>query len=665
MQSLLVVHRRYEGSCVPVLRLYFSRGIFLMIFLSSFLGVNQQANARDNRTTALLKVSERSGFFGLGSARFISITLSTVTRDTTISAENVNDGSYYHFLVTAAGDWAIDRNFMLEELSKLTITQGNKVFRIETQDSAVNGHDDTSALIGFSKQLKLYEVFAFTFPLSEVMATATMNVPLEYWPGYSKVIRYTDDADRALREHNYVSAITKCNTIVSDESLAFFPQFQKAKEKRLLAFHDHFYESYSSLIDMFVHDTTTLKQKIQKTSDALAVFRFVADSLVAESLKIFATDSVVEPLYVKAKSESRQTEHLLDSLRHALDDQNTRWIILGDSKGSRGYRYRYMIEALVQSFLSIDFADTAAKELQVTLPASSVAMLTKFNLMESFETFVRISNERRKNRTPLFSPEFLANLRTDSLDFPLPYYSALMALNEFCSGAYADAEKEILVGMKRSFDEELTSRLDELRIQIKSFQNFTPMEVTTKMNEGMKFEKRGEYVDATAYYNEVRMMAENYTPAVLALGKLYQHRGDTYRANNFFLKAIETDPLYYSAYEQIFKNSTKTGNFDALIDLLAQVMKRGNDFYLTHYYLSIALNSMGKHAEALKASLVAIGLNGNSIRAHLEAGKAYQGMKNLAKARECFNRAAQIDPESQDVIECLKQLDADSKSNPG
>ena len=631
------------------------KNFFLSVFLPFFF-LFSGANAQQNPVSIKLKIAEKSGLFNMGGPRFVRLTLSTQKSETKLNCENVNSGTYYYFLLQNEGSWTIDPDFLKENLPQFSLTQDSLRLHPDFADNIIANGDSTIVLIGYRKTFALNKPFAFEYPLNNGVARIEVKVPQEYWAGYSKVTRYFDAADKALNALCYKEAIANFNTILGDQGLAIFPTYSTAKEKRLEGFTKYFEEKFDSLSKTMASGAG-IKQKIAANREAVPKFQFVEDSLADQSLGISAADETVAPLMEKARSAIQRSHTALDSLHQALDDFNVRWIIAGSSGGRIDFKYKYIVEALAYAFASVNFADSAAREMTFTIPEELSARLKKYNIEESYETFTRIANERWKNRLELFPAGFLANLSRDSAQFPLPFYSVLTAVNDFYFLNFTDARKEIFQVMKTSYDHELTNRMDGLRILIDTREKKIPSEVLAHMRDGEAAEEKGNTDGAAEHYKDAMLIAEDYAPAAFALGKLYDRIGDSYKANNFFQKAVSTDTLYYSAYRFLYTNYFKNSNFKPMIDLLTQALARGNDFYDINYYLGIAYNGAALFEDAIKQYERALELNARSTDANIQAGIAYQNMKSYVKAREYYTRAIQIDPENQTATENLKRLD--------
>jgi len=631
------------------------KNFFLAVFLPFFL-LFSEGSAQQNPLSIKLKIAEKSGLFNMGGPRFVRLTLSTKKSETNLTCENINSGTDYYFLLQNEGSWKIDADFLKENLPQLSLTQDSLRIHPDFIDNIIANGDSTIVLIGFQKSFALNKAFSFEYPLDNGVAKIDVTVPQEYWAGYSKITKYFDLGDKALAGSRYKESIVNFNIILGDKSLAIFPTYSTAREERLSAFTKYFEGVFDSL-SRAMSGIADIKQKIAANTGTAPKFQFVADSLADPSLGITADDPIVAILLERVQTAIQRSHAALDSLHQALDDFNVRWIYAGSSGGRVDFKYKYIVEALAYAFASVNFADSTATEMTFAIPEELTGRLKKYNLEESYETFVRISGGRWKSKSGLFPPEFLVNLSKDSAQFPLPYYSVLAAVNDFYTSNFADARKQIFQVMKTSYDHDLTNRMDDLRILIDTREKRIPNEVLVHMREGGAAEEKGNTDGAAEHYKDAMLIAEDYAPAAFALGKLYDRIGDSYKANNFFQKAVSTDTLYYSAYRFLYTNYFKNSNFKPMIDLLTQALARGNDFYDIHYYLGIAYNGAALFDDAIKQYERALELNAKSTDANIQAGIAYQNMKSYVKAREYYTRAIQIDPENQTATENLKRLD--------
>jgi tetratricopeptide (TPR) repeat protein len=610
----------------------------------------------------VLKVAEKSGWLGMGKPRYVKIVLTTKNRDSLLTSDNVNGTDYYYFAVRNTGDWKLDDSFVMEKLPQLSLSQNGQPFPIEFRGPVIAEKDSTVILTGFSVKLKLYQPFTFVYKLGESQSTAEMTIAQECWPGYTKITSLLATADAALAEKKYLSAVENYDAVLRDKSLQIFAIFANVKPKRLHVFELRLKEASENCVAALTSPSDDLKQKIAAMNDFRPQFKQIRDNLADASLGIQESDSGVTTLLATGSDMVRKGEFWFDSLNRALDEQNTRWIIAGSSSGKIDYKYKYIIESLAWAFTSVNFQDTSAPALALTLPEAQTARLQKYQLFDSYETFVRIVSNRWKARQPLFPREFFVNLQKDSAQFALPYYSMLKAVSEYFSGNLAAAREEITQVMRLSFDFDLVERMDHLRILINTREKKISPEVLQHMKMGAAAEEKGEKESAISHYKDALVIAEEFAPAAFALGKLLDADNQSYIANNYFKIAITADSLYFSAYKFLFTNNQRQANYKPMVDLLAQAVSRGNDFYAIRFYLGAAYNGVGLYNEAIAQFERALELNPKSIEANIQAGISYLNIKSYPKAREYFNRALAIDPENIGATEQLKGLDELQKS---
>lgn len=594
--------------------------------------------------------------FGLSAERFATVELSNQTRALPLTSDNVHAAEHLYFVYRPVGTWTLDADYITEELPKLMMYQNGQKFQIAWKGEIVSDSIGTSILVGFPKDLKLHQLFLVQFALGDATSQAECKVSQEYWPGYSKVVGALNTGGKAFDEKRYRDAITSFERALQDESLQIFPQFTDLRDKRTQAFQQYSADSWTAFASALGAEKQNLKEKIAQVEQFKPVFRFVADSLPSTALAISPTDPAVKPLIDQARDALARIAVVRDSLQRVLDEQNVRWIIEGSATGKTGYLYQYMIEALTYACSSLDFADTAAGPLKTTLPEDIQARLAKYDLTESYETFLRQCGERRQRHTAMFPAEFLNNLQKDSAAFTLPFYSMLKAVNDFYSGNLAGAREEIFKIFRTSYDTELSSRFDQMRIFIDLRQRATPSDVLKTLEEALAAERAGNNELASDRYREASRIAPDLAYAAYQWGKFFVRTGDQIRALTFFERAYQTDTLYLSAYREAYSLYRKSGNFKPTIEVLTRALEHGNDYWEMHFNLGVAYMADGDLARAIQHFERALELNPNSYQTNIQLGLAHQTAKNYQKAREYFNRAINIDPVRQDAVNFLDKL---------
>lgn len=611
--------------------------------------------------TVELRIKESSGFLGMGGPRTLKIELSNQNRQQPLTCENVNGGEYYYFLVSALEDWQIDEDFAKEELSRVMILQYDKKIPIAWKSDLIVGGKN-AVLIGFPKTFGFHIPFSFQYPLDDKANKVECIVPQEFWPGYTVITELAKQADEAYTAKKFRQAIGFYDQILGNSGLQIFPIYEKSKKDRTVCFDSLYTTTSSSFITAATDPQIDLNSRIALLDGFKPVFKMILDSLPRIEWNIGSLDSTVSPILGQCRNSLTHLSSVRDSLQHVLDDQNIRWIIEGSATSKNGYLYSYMIETLASAFSSLNFADSLATELKVKISDEYQARLVKYEIAMSFETFVRIANERYQMHLPIFPIDFLPNLKKDSVSFPLPYYSMLKAVNDYYYGNYASAKKEILRIFRTNYEQEINSRFDFMRVVIENREHPVSPEITKMFEDAEVLDKAKDLQNAQDKYRQITLIAPNYAYGFFVLGKFYSRTGDPIRANYSFQKAFQIDTLYLSAYRESYSIYLKQSNFKEIINLYMIALNKGNDYWEINYNLGVAFLGDADPARAIKSFERALALNPKSYRTNIQLGLAHQNVKNYQKAREYFNNAIGLDPTRQEAVDYLTKLNEIQRS---
>ncbi len=603
-----------------------------------------------------LKIKEKSGFLGLGGPRILEIQLSSQNRQLPLTSENVNAGQYYYFFCKPAGDWKIDSDVLKDDISKLVIYQNEQKLQIAWKSDVLIEANGTAVLLGFPKTVKLHQLFLFQIPVGETTAQGEFKIPQELWPGYSVITDLLAQAERRIASNQNRDAVPFFDSILQNQAFQIFPQFGEIKDKRTKAFDAYLTENVTGFQSMMSNAQMDLKEKISKIDQLKPAFQFVADSLARPALNIGSLETTIAPILMRARDVMFQATTAKDSLQRSLDDKNIRWIIEGSATGKGGYLYVYMVEALGWAFSSIDFADTGLSVLKVRLPDDQQARLTKFNLNESFETFIRICNERFQIKLPMLPIEFLPGLRRDTSTFALPFYSIIKAVNDYFYGNYGPARDEIFKIFRTCYEPEISSRFDHMRILIEVRQGRAPAEVFKLVTEAEEAAGKKDDQGAKDKFEQARIIAPNFGYPLFALGKYFARVNDPIRAINAFQRAYQIDSLYFSAYRECYNLYRRQAIYKSCVEVLTLAIQRGNDYWETNYKLGEALKGDADYARAIQSFERALAISPRNYQTNIQLGLAFQEMKNFPKARDFFNKALDIDSQRQEAVDYLQKL---------
>ncbi len=608
-------------------------------------------------TDILLKVGKSGGLFGGGKPRYVRIALSTKSMDVDLNSVNVNEGNYYFFICRSTKAWRMDTKFAQNELPRLTLRQSERNFKIEYKSNLTREGDSTAILIGFSKELNLDAPLQFRFRHKEGIDSADLMIPEQLWPGYDQYSESYQRGNRALESGQHKQAIRAYDAMLLGPGSAVFSFHGDAVRNRTRSFAEILDQGLDEFSKLTSDEETQLRDKIHETERLLRNVTFVFDSLMNPSADLSVDAGAINILFELARDARERMENLLGVYRNQLDEENIRWIIEGAVTGVAPFKYVYMIETLAHAFTSLDFENATAAPLVPSLSAELEDRLVKFNLTESYETFIRRCNLLWKTKRRLFPEGFLESVKRDSAQYVQPYYFILKSISDFYHGNLTECRESIHQALISCFDLQLSGRLDEVRQLTLLHESSVTPQARKLLEEGKMLEEQGNPDGALEKYKTALLIAPDFAHAALALGKFYDKAGDPYRANNYFGIVLTEDPQNLLAIRHSYRNYIRRGNFNPMIKLLVNALANGNEYWEIFYHLGYAYNATSQFGDAIDQYRMALELNPNSYDANLQVGLAFQNLKNFPKAREYYTKALQLNPEDQTAIEFMKKLD--------
>ncbi len=500
----------------------------------------------------------------------------------------------------------------------------------------------------------LHEPIQVIFSMKATADTARLIIPMDLWPGYSTFRQLGTLVDQSAAALQYREAIRWCEQVLQSPMFSIFPAFGEFLSRRTENFRLYFTQHWDVVSKTRSDPQLDLKTKIARLDEERPAFLYIQDSLMHPQLEM-SSDSSAAMILQENMRALAWLEAERDSLQRALDDQNVRWILEGSVAGRTGFLYQTILEVLAYAYSSLEFSDTAATSLECSISEDMRGILTKNNLTDSYETFLRLTNERYRGGGGVFPPEFPENVRRDSAAFRMPYYSMLKAVNDYFAGDFVGAQTEILRIFRVSYDPEISARYDDMRIMIQVRQGRFSPEAVRLLEEAEDLETTNPEA-AGELFRRAGSIAPNFAYASFALGKFYGRQGDAIRAQPFYVRAYESDTLYLSAYRESFNLYRRAGNYKPMIDVLTLAISKGNDYWETQSNLGMAYMGDGDPARAIQHYERALAINPQSYTTNIQLGLAYQTVKNYQKAREYFNNAINIDPLRQEAVEYLTRL---------
>ena len=622
---------------------------FLVLALFPLLSMHAQT------PTVLLTVKAKSGFLGLGGPRVVELNLTTLGGADSPGDDSLAAGISYFVRCRPAADWKLTTDFLNEDLATLTVMQDGQPSPPEWR-SEINPDSVSFVLFGFPKSLRLDRSWLFQVRSGDSVYSTEMVVPERFWPGYGILFATLREAERALSAGEFSRAINCYDRIIGKSALDIFPEAHEARALRTAAFRGILDGLKARLHSLQAGPPDQLRQRIAGL-DALRIpCAFISDSLPRPAWGILASEPAVTGVLEETRRVQMQSAAGRDSLQQVFDDQTIRWILEGSVSGKTGFQYQTMIEALAHAFASLPPSDSSSQPLRVHLPDEIRTRLQKLNIIDAFDTFIRVCGERLHRQLPIFPTEFLPNLRKDSSFFPLPYDAMFRAVQAFHAGSFLTAQIEVRNIIRTCYDPVLVSAFDRLRASCVLRNDPACADIVRLIADADSAERSQNPGGAIDAYRQLTLSAPSSAYGYYALGSYYTRVADTIRAQFAYQRAYQLDTMFLSAYQGACALTRSEERAKRVIEVLTLGLARGNGCWSVHFDLGSAFLADSDAQRAASQFERALALNPRSYVANIRAGLAYQAMKNFAKAREYFNNAIGIDPTLQEAVERLSRL---------
>jgi Tfp pilus assembly protein PilF len=127
-------------------------------------------------------------------------------------------------------------------------------------------------------------------------------------------------------------------------------------------------------------------------------------------------------------------------------------------------------------------------------------------------------------------------------------------------------------------------------------------------------------------------------------GVLFFNRREFSKAIQAYQKAIELDPTYVEAYNNLGITYQMIGESDKAFEVYERATKINPKYEKGYNNLGTLLLLKDRYEEALDAFQKALGINSNNIESHVNLGILFKNKGQLEKAIESYQTALTIDP---------------------
>jgi tetratricopeptide (TPR) repeat protein len=194
--------------------------------------------------------------------------------------------------------------------------------------------------------------------------------------------------------------------------------------------------------------------------------------------------------------------------------------------------------------------------------------------------------------------------------------------------------------------------------ELKKAESFDPNDHITQYDIGLVYYYRERYDQAIPHFERAIQLRPDFAPAINGLGNAYSAKGDWDKAIEAYQKIIED--VFYGTPHFAFSNMAlayyQKGDYGRAEKYFLEALKLSPDFVNALAGLATTYSAQGRYEEAVQKLERAVRKEPKLPQLHFELGKAYRGLGDPGRARDEFQRAAQLAPDSPVAEEALREL---------
>ena len=160
---------------------------------------------------------------------------------------------------------------------------------------------------------------------------------------------------------------------------------------------------------------------------------------------------------------------------------------------------------------------------------------------------------------------------------------------------------------------------------------------------------QGRFQDVVAHSKTLPSQLNNDPLALNIIAAAFKAIGNLDEAILRYKMAIEINPDFVEAYNNLGTTFMSKGDLSSAEDYLKIALEKRPDYSLAHNNLGLVLADLGKERDALECYLAAIELSPDFSSAHDNLGNLYSRLGHHKKAINCYKEAISL--RNRDVMQ--------------
>jgi Tfp pilus assembly protein PilF len=194
--------------------------------------------------------------------------------------------------------------------------------------------------------------------------------------------------------------------------------------------------------------------------------------------------------------------------------------------------------------------------------------------------------------------------------------------------------------------------------ELKKAEGLDPNDPITQYDIGLVYLYRERFDQAIPHFEKAIQLKPDFAPAINSLGNAYSAKGDWDRAIEAYQKIIED--VFYGTPHFALSNMAlayyQKNDYVRAEKYFLEALKLSPDFVNALGGLATTYMAQGRYEEAVQKLERAVRKEPKLAQLRFELGKAYRGIGDPGKARDEFQRAVQLAPDSPLAEEAQREL---------
>jgi Tfp pilus assembly protein PilF len=200
--------------------------------------------------------------------------------------------------------------------------------------------------------------------------------------------------------------------------------------------------------------------------------------------------------------------------------------------------------------------------------------------------------------------------------------------------------------------------LQRALLELKKAESLDPQDHITQYDIGLVYYYRERYDQAIPHFERAIQLKPEFAPAINGLGNAYSAQGDWDKAIEAYQKIIED--VFYGTPHFALSNMAlayyQKKDYPRAEKYFLEALKLSPDFVNALGGLATTYMAQGRYEEAVQKLERAVRKQPKLAQLHFELGRAYRGLGEPGKARDEFQRAVQLAPDSPLAEEAQREL---------